>query len=163
MSIYQIAVEDTSGKKIILEEYKGKVLLIVNTATNCIFTPQYKLLEELYIKFKNQGFEILDFPCNQFLSQAPGTIEEINKFCALEYFTTFPRFSKIQVNGKDESILYTYLKSKKSGFLNSRIKWNFTKFLIDQNGKVIKRYGPNVKPTKIEKDISKLLVANGEK
>ena len=157
MSLYQIAVEDVTDNKVLLDRFQGKVLLIVNSATNCIFTPQYTLLQKLYDEFRDRGFEILDFPCNQFLNQAPGTIEEINKFCAQEYDTTFPRFAKIMVNGPDESILYAYLKSKKHGLFGSRIKWNFTKFLVDRQGHVIKRYAPNVKPTRIAKDIAKLL------
>jgi len=157
MSIYQIAVEDNENKKVLLEQYKGKVLLIVNTATNCIFTPQYKLLQSLYEKYRDKGLEILDFPCNQFMNQAPGTIEEINKFCSDHYETTFPRFEKIFVNGLDESILYTYLKEKKHGLFGRRIKWNFTKFLIDRKGSVIKRYSPNISPMVIAKDIEKLI------
>lgn len=157
MNIYQIAVEDVNGKAVVLEKYKGKVLLIVNTATKCIFTPQYELLQKIYDAYKDRGFEILDFPCNQFMNQAPGTEEEIKKFCSEKYFTTFDRFAKTNVNGPDENLLYTYLKRTKSGFLSSRIKWNFTKFLIDRNGNVIKRFGPNVKPTKIAKYIEKLL------
>lgn len=161
MSIYDIAVDNDRGTKTLLERYKGKVLLIVNSATNCIFTPQYELLQTIYEKYKARGLEILDFPCNQFLNQAPGTIEEINKFCADHYETTFPRFAKLFVNGPDESILYTYLKTKKSGFMSSRIKWNFTKFLVDRNGRVYKRYAPNVKPSRLAKDIEKLLNEKG--
>jgi glutathione peroxidase len=163
MSIYEIAVEDDRGSKVLLERYKGKVLLIVNSATNCIFTPQYRLLQAIYDQFKTRGFEVLDFPCNQFLNQAPGTIEEINKFCADKYDTTFPRFAKLFVNGPDESILYTYLKAKKGGIFSSRIKWNFTKFLVDKNGCVVKRYAPNVKPDRIVRDIEKLLLGKGGK
>lgn len=157
MSLYQIAVEDTANQKILLEKYKGNILLIVNTATNCIFTPQYEMLEKLYLKYKDKGFYVLDFPSNQFLNQAPGTIEEINKFCSDHYSSTFPRFQKIMVNGKDESILFTYLKLKKNGLFSAKIKWNFTKFLVDREGIVIKRYSPSVNPLKIEKDIEKLL------
>jgi glutathione peroxidase len=157
MSIYEITVEDTQNKKVLLEAYKGKTLLIVNTATNCIFTPQYKILESLYETYKDKGFVILDFPCNQFRNQTPGTIEEINQFCAARYETTFPRFNKIFVNGPDESILYTYLKAKKHGLFSSKIKWNFTKFLVDKNGNVIKRYAPNSNPKTIAKDIERIL------
>lgn len=157
MSLYQIRVEDINNKVHVLEEYKGKVLLIVNTATECFFTPQYEGLQTLYNMFYERGFEVLDFPCNQFGKQAPGSIEDINKFCVDKFETTFPRFQKINVNGEDESILYTYLKRHEKGFFNQKIKWNFTKFLVDQNGRVIKRYSPRVKPNKIARDIEKLL------
>lgn len=157
MSIYQISVEDIKYNKVTLDKYKGKVLLIVNTATACIFTPQYSALQSLYDKFKEKGFEILDFPCNQFASQAPGTPEEIEKFCAKKYNTTFPRFAKIKVNGPDENLLFTMLKRAKHGVFSSRIKWNFTKFLIDRNGTIVRRYAPNTKPERIEKDIRKYL------
>ena len=162
MSIYQIAVEDQHNQKVILEKYQGQVLLIVNTATECIFTPQYALLQTLYDEFKDQGFTILDFPCNQFANQNPGTADEIEQFCAREYHTTFPRFAKINVNQPDESLLFTYLKNAKKGFLSAKIKWNFTKFLVNQRGQVIKRYAPNVKPNKIAKDIRLLLANNPE-
>lgn len=157
MSLYQIRVEDINNNIVELEKYKGQVLLIVNTATNCIFTPQYEGLQELYNKFHERGFEILDFPCNQFANQAPGTIEEINKFCVEKFETLFPRFHKVDVNGDDEFILFTYLKRHQKGLFCKKIKWNFTKFLVDQKGKVIKRYPPYVKPSKIAKDIEKLL------
>lgn len=157
MSLYQIKVEDINNNVVELEKYKGKVLLIVNTATKCFFTPQYEGLQWLYDKYQKQGFEILDFPCNQFGKDAPGSIEDIDKFCVDKFYTTFPRFTKINVNGDDESILYTYLKRHEKGFLNKKIKWNFTKFLVDQDGRVIKRYAPLVKPQKISKDIEKLL------
>ena len=160
MSLYQIRVEDINNNVIVLEQYKGKVLLIVNTATECFFTPQYEGLQELYNSFHKFDFEVLDFPCNQFGKDAPGSIEEIDKFCVDNFVTTFSRFQKINVNGEDESILYTYLKRHEKGFLNRKIKWNFTKFLVDQNGRVIKRYSPRVKPDKIAKDIEKLLEEN---
>ncbi len=157
MNIYQIAVEDVQGKAVVLEKYRNKVLLIVNTATKCIFTPQYELLQKIYDTYKERGFEILDFPCNQFMHQAPGSEEEIKKFCSEKYSTTFDRFAKINVNGPDENLLYTYLKRIKGGLFTSKIKWNFTKFLVDRQGNVIKRFGPNVEPTKIAKYIEKLL------
>ncbi|HOJ45042.1 MAG TPA: glutathione peroxidase [Bacilli bacterium] len=157
MSIYQITVEEASGKKVVLEQYQGKVLLIVNTATKCIFTPQYSALQYLYDKYHDKGLEILDFPCNQFANSTPGTPEEIEQFCAKNYNTSFHRFAKINVNGPDENLLYTYLKSKKGGLFRSSLKWNFTKFLVDREGRVIKRYGPSVKPEKIEADIIKLI------
>jgi len=157
MSLYQIRAEDINNNIVELEKYKGKVLLIVNTATNCIFTPQYEGLQELYNMFHERGFEILDFPCNQFAKQAPGTIEEINKFCVDKFETSFPRFQKVDVNGDDEFILFTYLKRHQKGLFCKKIKWNFTKFLVDQKGRVIKRYPPHIKPKKIAKDIEKLL------
>lgn len=159
MSLYQIKVEDINNNVVELENYKGKVLLIVNTATECFFTPQYEGLQALYNMFQKRGFEVLDFPCNQFGKDAPGSIEEINELCVEKFETTFPRFQKINVNGDDESILFTYLKRHEKGFLNQRIKWNFTKFLVDQDGRVIKRYSPRVKPNKIAQDIEKLLQA----
>lgn len=157
MSLYQIRVEDINKNVVSFDRYKGKVLLIVNTATECFFTPQYEELQKLYEKFHKKGFEILDFPCNQFGKDAPGSIEEINKFCEEKYKTDFPRFDKVNVNGEDESILYTYLKRYQKGLFNKKIKWNFTKFLVDKNGRVIKRYSPRVKPGKIEEDIEKIL------
>lgn len=157
MSVYDFTVKDNKGVDVSLEAYKGKVLLIVNTATGCGFTPQYEGLEALYRKYQEQGFEILDFPCNQFGSQAPGTDEEIQSFCTLKYDTTFPRFKKIDVNGDNESPLYTYLKKQKSGALGSRIKWNFTKFLVDRDGNVVDRFGPAEKPEKIDAKVAELL------
>ena len=157
MNIYQITVEDANNQKISLEKYKGKVMLIVNTATKCIFTPQYKALQYLYDKYNKQGLEILDFPCNQFANSTPGTPEEIEQFCAKTYNTKFDRFAKIDVNGPDENLLFTFLKLKKGGFFRAGLKWNFTKFLVDREGKVIARFGPSVKPEKIEKYIVPLL------
>ncbi len=157
MSLYQIRVEDINNNVVSFSRYKGKVLLIVNTATECFFTPQYEELQKLYEKFKDRDFEILDFPCNQFGNDAPGSNEEINDYCTVKFQTTFPRFEKINVNGDDESILYTYLKRHQKGFLNKKIKWNFTKFLVDKDGKVIKRYSPRIKPMQIAEDIEKLL------
>ncbi|NCB48844.1 MAG: glutathione peroxidase [Clostridia bacterium] len=160
MSLYQIRVEDINNNIVELEKYKGQILLIVNTATKCFFTPQYDGLQELYNKFHHYGFEILDFPCNQFAKQAPASIEEINRFCVEKFDTSFPRFQKVNVNGDDESILFTYLKRHQKGLFCKKIKWNFTKFLVDQKGKVIKRYSPFVKPNKIAKDIEKLFLEN---
>ncbi len=157
MNLYEISVKDRENNSVSMSEYKGKVLLIVNTATGCGFTPQYKGLQELYDKYAAKGFEILDFPCNQFANQTPGTIEDIQSFCTLNYGTTFPRFAKIDVNGKNEDRLYTFLKSAKGGFLGSKIKWHFTKFLIDREGNIIARYSPADKPEKLEKDIAALL------
>ena len=160
MSLYQIRVEDINGNIVEMEKFKGKVLLIVNTASKCFFTPQYEGLQELQKKYCERGFEVLDFPCNQFANQAPESISEINQFCVDKFETTFSRFKKVDVNGDDEFILFTYLKRHQKGFFGKKIKWNFTKFLVDQKGKVIKRYSPHVSPKKIAKDIEKLINKN---
>ncbi len=176
-SIYDIKVKDDAGKDVSLSDYKGKVLLIVNTATRCGFTPQYKELEALYEKYQAEGLEILDFPCNQFGQQAPGTIQEIHQFCTANFDIQFPQFDKIEVNGANEHPLYTYLKAQKgfSGFdtndqrgkmmdgmlrkqdadydKKSDIKWNFTKFLVARDGRVVKRYEPTDKISDIEADL----------
>lgn len=157
MSVYNYKVTNNKGEEVSLEQYKGKVLLIVNTATGCGFTPQYEGLEKIYQEYKDKGFEILDFPCNQFGSQAPGSDEEIQEFCTLKYNTTFPRFKKINVNGVDESPLYTYLKSQKGGLFTPNIKWNFTKFLVNREGSVVGRYAPTETPEQLKEDIEKLL------
>ena len=149
-SIYDFTVKDDAGKDVSLAEYKGKVLLIVNTATRCGFTPQYKDLEPLYQKYHGQGFEILDFPCNQFGQQAPGTIQEIHSFCTANYDIHFPQFDKIEVNGENAHPLYTWLKAQGGG---GDIKWNFTKFLIGRDGKVIKRYESRDQIVTIEADM----------
>jgi glutathione peroxidase len=159
MSIYDFTVKDVKGRAVSLSEYRGKILLVVNTATGCGFTPQYKGLQELYEKYMGRGFEILDFPCNRFGKQAPGTNDEIDGFCTLNYRTTFPRFSKIEVNGNDEIPLYTWLKSAKGGIGGSNIKWNFTKFLIDRNGAVVGRFAPTTTPAEIDKKIDKIIGA----
>ncbi|MCH5226033.1 MAG: glutathione peroxidase [Muribaculaceae bacterium] len=157
MEIYDFNVINNKGQEVSLSEYKGKVILIVNTATGCGFTPQYKGLEELYKKYKDEGLEILDFPCNQFGHQAPGSDKEIDSFCTLRYDTTFPRFRKIDVNGDNAAPLYKWLKKEKGGIFGNAIKWNFTKFLIDRNGKVVERYSPTTPPSKIEAKIKELL------
>ena len=158
MTIYDFIIKDIEDNDYTLSLLKGKILLIVNTATGCGFTPQYKGLQKLYDTYKDKDLEILDFPCNQFLNQAPGNEKEINNFCTLKYNTTFKRFSKINVNGKNESSLYTYLKCQAKGFLGTkRIKWNFTKFLIDKEGKILKRYSPTINLEIIETDIKNLL------
>lgn len=183
MNIYDIQVTqrvDRQDKAISLGEYQGKVLLIVNTATGCGLTPQYEALEKLYRTRQKEGFEILDFPCNQFMEQAKGNDEEINSFCTAKYDTTFPRFKKIDVNGPNEAPLYTYLKqaiTKREGrgnwlmnaviALSSKmngksqksndIKWNFEKFLVDRQGNVVKRFDPTMTPEKIDIEIQKLL------
>ncbi len=180
-TIYDFTVKDRKGSPVPLREYQGEVLLIVNTATKCGFTPQYEELENLYKKYHGQGFEILDFPCNQFGQQAPGTDEAIHEFCKLNFGTEFPRFKKIKVNGEDADPLYKFLTSQKgfAGWDESHkltpildemlskddpdykskpdIKWNFTKFLIGKNGQVIARYEPTEKIENIDKKISELL------
>ena len=157
MSIYDYTVLDNKENEVSLSIYKNKVLLIVNTATKCGFTPQYKDLEELYLKYKDRGLEILDFPCNQFGKQAPGNNDEIAQFCELKYKTTFQTFDKIDVNGQNEAPLFKYLKEQKGGFLTRSIKWNFTKFLVDRAGNVIDRFSPITKPSSIDKYIEQLL------
>ena len=146
-TIYDFSVKDRKGKDVSLKEYANEVLLIVNTATKCGFTPQYEELEKLYEKYHSQGFEILDFPCNQFGQQAPGTIQEIHQFCTANFDIQFPQFDKIEVNGANEHPLYTWLKA------GNDIKWNFTKFLVSRDGRVLKRYEPTDKMTAIEADI----------
>ena len=153
MNLYDIEVIDSYGQKQSLSQYKNQVLLIVNTATDCEFTGQYDELEDLYEKYHEQGFTILDFPCNQFGEQAPGPMEEIMSFCADTYGVSFPQFRKIEVNGPQESLLYTYLKEHQEKTLSKRIDWNFTKFLINHQGQVVARYEPLIKPYEIEEDI----------
>lgn len=155
--LYDFVVKDQKGQDVKLSQYEGKVLLIVNTATGCGFTPQYKALEELYRKYESKGFVILDFPCNQFANQAPGKDEEIHSFCTLKYNVSFPQFHKIDVNGKNAAPLYVYLKKAKRWFFTGRIKWNFTKFLVNKEGTVVARFAPSTKPEKLEKDIVRLL------
>lgn len=157
MSIYDYKVTDAEGNEVSMKDYEGKVLLIVNTATGCGFTPQYEGLQDLYEKYQEKGLEILDFPCNQFGNQAPGTEEEIEDFCQSRYGVTFKMFKKIEVNGENEEPLYTYLKSQQGGMLGSKIKWNFTKFLVDRNGNVVERFAPTTTPDKIEEKVAALL------
>jgi glutathione peroxidase len=157
-ALYDIAVNDIHGQRKKLDEYAGKVLLIVNVASECGFTPQYKGLEALYERLHPRGFEILGFPCNQFGAQEPGNEQEIAQFCELNYGVTFPLFAKIEVNGTEAAPLYQYLKKAKPGLLGSEaIKWNFTKFLVDREGTVVERYAPNAEPETIASDIEKLL------
>lgn len=182
MTIYDFRVKNRAGDKVALKDFKGKVLLIVNTATGCGFTPQYEGLEKLYKKYHAEGLEILDFPCDQFGHQAPGTDDEIHNFCVLKYHTTFDQFAKIEVNGDKTEPLYVFLKemipedpepqgvknklamgavsklpgvSKEKGF----IKWNFTKFLVDREGNVVYRFGPTDSPAEIEDKIKELIVS----
>jgi glutathione peroxidase len=157
-SIYDFTVNDIHGKPVKLDRYRDRVMLVVNTASNCGFTPQYKGLEALYEKFHGKGLEILGFPCNQFGGQEPGSEKEIAQFCELNYGVTFPLFTKVDVNGEHAAPLYKYLKSEKPGLLGSEaIKWNFTKFLVDRKGNVVKRYAPNDEPATIAGDIEKAL------
>lgn len=153
--IYSFKVKDSKGAEISLEQYKGKVLLIVNTATRCGFTPQYKDLEAMYEKYNEQGFEILDFPCNQFGAQAPGTIAEIKEFCSTTYNVRFTQFDKIEVNGENEHPLYTYLKANAEN--KSNIRWNFTKFLISTDGKILKRFESADKMEDVESAVAQAL------
>ena len=179
MSIYDMKVTNRNKEDVLLKEFKGKVLIIVNTATGCGFTPQYEGLENLYKKYHDKGLEILDFPCNQFGKQAPGTDDEIHEFCAVKYNTSFDQFSKVDVNGENELPLYTFLKNaiekdtidgmknkmamkaieKISNTCKNKndIKWNFTKFLVDREGNVIERYSPTYKPEDMEEKIKELL------
>lgn len=157
MTIYDYQVRNMEGKILGMDQYKGKVLLIVNTATGCGFTPQYDGLQDLYEKYGKDGLEILDFPCNQFLNQAPGSEEEIHSFCTGRYGITFPQFAKIEVNGKNEEPLYKFLKSKKGGLFGRKIKWNFTKFLVDRQGNVVARFAPTKTPEQMEESIREVL------
>ncbi len=154
-NIYSFKVKDDKGAEVSLEQYKGKVLLIVNTATRCGFTPQYKDLEAMYEKYNEQGFEILDFPCNQFGSQAPGTIAEIKEFCTTTYNVKFTQFDKIEVNGENEHPLYTYLKANAEN--KNNIRWNFTKFLISADGKILKRFESGDKMEDVESAVAQAL------
>lgn len=180
MTVYDFSAKDDKGNLVRLSTYKGQVLLIVNTATRCGLTPQYEALEALYQKYQGQGFVVLDFPSNQFLKQAPGTAEEINEFCTLRYSTTFPRFAKIDVNGKDADPLFAWLKeqapeddgdgaaaafAQKVKLLKpfakpGDIKWNFGKFLVDRRGNVAGRYSPAYTPDKLEQAVAMLLADN---
>ena len=179
MSIYDYSIVDRNGKEIDLKEYKDKVLVIVNTATGCGFTPQYEGLEKIYKQYHDKGLEIIDIPCNQFGNQAPGTNDEIHAFCALKYNTSFDQFTKSDVNGENELPLYTYLKEQikndringmknkvamkvvekisKTAKKDGDIKWNFTKFLVDKEGRVVERYSPTFKPEDMEEDINKVI------
>lgn len=158
--IYSFSAVSLQGKEISLEKYRGKVVLIVNTASKCGLTPQYEGLEELYSKYREKGFEVLGFPCNQFGGQEPGTEKEIAEGCLINYGVTFQMFSKIDVNGKGAHPLFVFLKKRLSSVFGGRIKWNFTKFLIDRNGVPVKRYAPTVIPEKLTEDIERLLNEN---
>jgi len=158
MGVYEFAAKTIDGGQQKLDAYQGKVLLVVNVASKCGFTPQYKGLEALYRKYKDKGLVILGFPCDQFGHQEPGDENEIKNFCSLNYDVSFPLYAKIEVNGENAHPLYKFLKSEAPGMLGSEgIKWNFTKFLIDKSGKVVKRYGSVDTPEKIDKDVAALL------
>jgi glutathione peroxidase len=159
-TVYEFSARTIDGKSRKLGDYKGKVLLVVNTASQCGFTPQYKGLEAIYQKFKDRGFAVLGFPSNQFGQQEPGSDTEIAEFCEMNFGVSFPLFSKVDVNGADAHPLFKFLTSTKPGLLGSEgIKWNFTKFLIGKDGSVIDRYAPNTKPEDLAKDIEKALAA----
>ena len=157
MSVYEFSVKDREGNLVSLEKYKGKVLLILNSATHCGFTIQYKGLQELYTKYKDEGFEILDFPCNQFGNQAPGSNQEIHDFCVKNYGITFDQFSKIDVNGANADPLFAYLRDKTGAIPGDVIKWNFTKFLIDKNGNPVEQFTPATQPNQFEENILQAL------
>lgn len=160
MTFYDFSAKSMYDDEVSMKAYEGKVVLVVNTASKCGLTPQFEELEELYKTYKDQGFEILGFPSNQFANQDPGSNEEIAAFCQLNYGVTFTMFKKIDVNGESAHPLYKYLKDEKKSLLGKEIKWNFAKFLIDSKGNVVKRYAPTTKPLKLKKDIEKLLAAS---
>ena len=157
MSVYDFTAKLNSGQDKSLVDYKDKVLLVVNTASQCGFTPQYKGLQELYAKYHDRGLEVLGFPCDQFGHQEPGTDDEIKSFCELNYGVSFPLFAKIEVNGDNAHPLYKFLKKEKGGLLGDAIKWNFTKFLVDKQGSVVERFAPTTTPEKIASDIEREL------
>jgi glutathione peroxidase len=158
MSVYDFSAKNIAGEDVALDQYRGKILLIVNTASKCGFTPQYKGLEALYKDLQDKGLVVLGFPCNQFGSQEKGSEEEISEFCELNFGVTFPLFAKIEVNGENAHPLYAYLKKEAKGILGSeKIKWNFTKFLVNRDGEVVRRYAPTDKPEAIRKDIEAIL------
>ncbi|MFS0821861.1 glutathione peroxidase [Bacillus sp. 1P02SD] len=156
-SVYDFEVKTVNGEMKSLKEYEGKPLLIVNTASKCGFTPQFKGLQELYEKYQKDGLVVLGFPCAQFGNQEFEKIEETTSFCEMNYGVTFPRFAKIDVNGENADPLFQFLKDEQKGVLSKAIKWNFTKFLVDRNGKVVERYAPQTEPAKMEEDIEKVL------
>ena len=157
-TIYDFKALTSDGRTLDFKQFRGKILLIVNTASKCGFTPQFAGLEELNQKYKDKGLVILGFPCNQFAYQDPGSDEEISNFCQINYGVTFQMMKKIDVNGPNESPIYAFLKEKTKNILGEDIKWNFTKFLISPDGKKIKRYAPTVKPSRTEKDIEEMLL-----
>lgn len=158
MDMYDISLTTLQGKTIGMAEFKGNVLLVVNTASKCGFTPQFTGLQTLYEAYRDKGFCVLGFPCNQFAGQEPGSVKEIHQVCAVNYGVTFPMFEKIDVNGKNTHPLFRLLKAEQPGLAGKAIKWNFTKFLIDRSGNPVKRYAPVTKPEKIAKDVEQLLI-----
>ncbi|MFU0790319.1 MAG: glutathione peroxidase [Virgibacillus proomii] len=159
MSVYDFQVTSIDGNKKSLADYKGKILLIVNTASKCGFTPQFKGLQQLYDTYKDKGLYVLGFPCNQFNNQDPGSDKEITQFCQINYDVTFPMFSKVEVKGENAHPLFKYLTEQAKGMFTKHIKWNFTKFLVNKQGRVINRYAPQTKPEQIKKDIEAVLKA----
>jgi glutathione peroxidase len=158
VNVYQFNAKTIKGEELSLEKYKGNVLLVVNTASECGLTPQYAELQKIYDQYKDKGFSVLGFPCNQFGSQEPGSEENIAEFCSLNYGVNFPMFAKVEVNGENAHPLFQYLKEEAPGAMESKaIEWNFTKFLVDRNGQVVGRYAPNIAPTDISSDIVNLL------
>lgn len=162
MSVYAYSARTITGEEKSLSDYDGRVLLIVNTASRCGFTPQYRELQQLYETYRHRGLEILAFPCNQFANQEPGSEEEIQKFCQTNYNVTFPLFSKVKVNGPEAHPLFKYLTETSPGLLGKEIKWNFTKFLVNKRGEVVKRYAPQTSPKRIAKEIERLLEEKGD-
>ncbi len=156
-SFYQFKANSLKGKEVSMEEFKGKTILVVNTASKCGLTPQYEGLENLYQKYSYKGFTVLGFPCNQFANQEPGDGEAIAEVCQINYGVTFPMFAKVDVNGENAHQVFTYLKKELGGWFGSKIKWNFTKFLIDATGKPIKRFSPTTKPEEIDKYLEKMI------
>jgi len=156
-TLHEFSATSISGAEVDLSEYRGKAVLVVNTASKCGFTPQYEGLEKLYEDYAEKGLVVLGFPCDQFGHQEPGTEGEIQEFCQLNYGVSFPMFAKVNVNGADAHPIYQWLRSEQGGVLGDKIKWNFTKFLVDPDGKVVKRYGSTTKPAKIAADIEKVL------
>ncbi len=157
MNLYDITVENMQGKEVSLSEYKDKVILIVNTASKCGFTPQFEMLQEMYLELKDQDFIILGFPCNQFFKQDPGSNKDILEFCQLNYGVSFPMFAKLNVKGKEQSELYKYLVENTPVNKGKKVKWNFEKFLVNKNGEIVNRYASNVKPEAFKNDIKDLL------
>jgi len=157
MDFYNLEADTLNGKTVSMKDFEGKAVLVVNTASKCGLTPQYEGLEKLYQEFRDEGLVILGFPCNQFGKQEPGSADEIQEFCQVNYGVSFPMFAKVDVNGSDAHPIFKYLKSKKGSLLGSSIKWNFTKFLIDREGRPVKRFAPTTQPHKMERAIRKVL------
>ncbi len=157
MNFYNFTAEKLNGEKVSMDTFKGKTIVVVNTASKCGLTPQYEGLENLYKKYKDDGLVILGFPCNQFANQESGSANDIQEFCQINYGVSFPMFAKVDVNGDNAHPIFKYLKSELGGWFGSRIKWNFTKFVIDKNGKPVKRFSPVTKPEKMEKYLKKIM------